>query len=173
MNRSMISLRSSQLNCPPFVQKTEQQWKGNAFVGDAESEYIDVELSELPVGAVHTQNQTVLNRKQREDHPCYQVEVQGIVGDESLNAAQIGITLNRRRHCRSQFVKAHSLHHTKCMQRYKPCLMRARFIDFPKYSCIIGRIWLTLAKSLESVVFIEKAANFSFKVTDFQGLLQI
>ncbi len=77
---------SSQLNCP-FVQKTEQQWKGNAFVGDAESEYIDVELSELPVGAVHTQNQTVLNRKQREDHPCYQVEVQGIVGDESLNAA--------------------------------------------------------------------------------------
>ena len=79
-----------------FVQKTEQQWKGNAFVGDAESEYIDVELSELPVGAVHTQNQTVLNRKQREDYPCYQVEVQGIVGDESLNAAQIGITLNRR-----------------------------------------------------------------------------
>ena len=60
-----------------LVQKAEQQWKGNAFVGDAEGEYIDVELSELPVGAVHTQNQTALNRKQREDHPCYQVEVQG------------------------------------------------------------------------------------------------
>ena len=42
--------------------------------------------------------------------------------------------------------------------------MRARFIDYPKYSCIIGRIWLTLAKSLKSVVFIEKAANFSLKL---------
>ena len=61
-----------------LVQKAEQQWKGNTLVGDAEGEYIDVELSELPVGAVHTQNQTVLNRKQREDHPCYQVEVQGL-----------------------------------------------------------------------------------------------
>ena len=29
---------------------------------------------------------------------------------------------------------------------------------------IIGRIWLTLTKSLESVVFIEKAANFSLKL---------
>ena len=77
-----------------LVQKAEQQWKGNAFVGDAEGEYIDVGLSELPVGAIHTQNQTVFNRKQREDHPCYQIEVQGIVGDEPLNAAQIGITLN-------------------------------------------------------------------------------
>ena len=46
--------------------------------------------------------------------------------------------------------------------------MRARFIDFPKYSCIIGRIWLTLAKSLESVVFIEKAANFSLKLLIFR-----
>lgn len=42
--------------------------------------------------------------------------------------------------------------------------MRARFIEFPKYSCIIGRIWLTLTKSLESVVFMEKAANFSLKL---------
>lgn len=46
--------------------------------------------------------------------------------------------------------------------------MRARFIDFPKYSCIIGRIWLTLAKSLESVVFIEKTANFSLKLLIFR-----
>ena len=46
--------------------------------------------------------------------------------------------------------------------------MRARFIDFPKYSCIIGRIWLTLTKSLESVIFIEKAANFSLKLLIFR-----
>ena len=65
-----------------LAQQAEQQWNGNVLVGDAEGEYIDVELSELPVGSVHTQNPTVLNRKQREDHPCCQVEVQGIVGDE-------------------------------------------------------------------------------------------
>ena len=116
----------------PFVQKTEQQWEGNAFVGDAKGEYIDVELSELPVGAVHTQNQTVLNREQREDNPCYQVEVQGIVGDESLNAAQIGVTLNRRRHCRSQFVKAHSLHHTKCMEHISHKLNAGQIHRFSK-----------------------------------------
>ena len=46
--------------------------------------------------------------------------------------------------------------------------MRAGFIDFPKYYCIIGRIWLTLVKSLESVVFIEKAANFSLKLLIFR-----
>ena len=46
--------------------------------------------------------------------------------------------------------------------------MRARFIDFPKYSYIIGRIWLTLTKSLESVVFIEKGANFSLKLLIFK-----
>ena len=99
-----------------LAQQAEQQWNGNVLVGDAEGEYIDVELSELPVGSVHTQNPTVLNRKPREDHPCCQVEVQGIVGDEPLNAAQIGIALNRRRHRRNQFVKAHSLHPTKCME---------------------------------------------------------
>ena len=82
-----------------FVQKAEQQWKVNAFVGDAESEYIDVELSEFSICAIHTQNQTALDRKQRENHPCYQVKVQGIVSDESLNTAQIRITLNRCRHC--------------------------------------------------------------------------
>lgn len=95
-------------------------------------EYIDIELSELPIGAVHTQNQTILNRKQREDHPCYQVKVQRIAGNESLNATQIGITLNRRGHCRSQFVKAHSLQHTKCMERISYKLNTGQIHRFSK-----------------------------------------
>ena len=33
--------------------------------------------------------------------------------------------------------------------------IRGRFIFFPKCSCIIGRIWLTLTESLELVVFME------------------
>lgn len=156
-----------------LVQKAEQQWKGNTLVDDAEGEYIDVELSELPVGAVHTQNQTVLNRKQREDHPCCQVEVQGIVGNESLNAAQIGITLNRRRHCRSQFVKAHSLHHTKSMEH----------ISHKLYAGQIHRISKILLHNREDLVNFDQVLGISslhgknselfFKVTNSQGLLQI
>lgn len=34
-----------------LAQQAEQQWNGNVLVGDAEGEYIDVELSELPVGS--------------------------------------------------------------------------------------------------------------------------
>ena len=52
--------------------------------------------------------------------------------------------------------------------------MRARFITQPRCSCIIGTIWLTLPLSLEVVVtFMEKAVKLFFKVTNFQGLLQV
>ena len=134
-----------------LVQKVEQQRKGNAFVGDAEGKYIDVGLSVLPVGAVHTQSQTVFNREQRENHPCHQVEVQGIVGDESLNAAQIGITFNRRRHCRSQFVKAHGLHHTKCMKH----------ISHKLYACQIHRISKILLHNREDLVNFDQVPGIS------------
>lgn len=63
------SLAFLPIGIPLLVQKAEQQWKGNALVGDAEGECLDVELTELSVGAVHTQNQTILYRKLRENHP--------------------------------------------------------------------------------------------------------
>lgn len=132
MNRSMISLCSSQLELPRLSKRLSSNGKATPLIGDAKGEYVDVELAELPVGAVHTQNQTVLNKKQREDHLCYQVEVQGMVGDESLNAAQIGVTLNRRRHRRGQFVKAHSLHHTKRMEHISHKLNASQIHRFSK-----------------------------------------
>ena len=156
-----------------LVQKAEQQWKGNTLVGDAEGEYIDVELSELPVGAVHTQNQTVLNWKQREDQPCYQVEVQGLVGKESLNAAQIGITLNRRRHCRSQFVKAHSLHHTKCMEHVSHKLYAGQIHRFSKILLHNREDLVNFDQVLGISSLHGKSSELFFKTTNFQGLLQI
>lgn len=150
-----------------FVQKAEQQWKGNAFVGDTKGEYIDVELSELPVGTVHTQNQTVLNRKQRKDHPCYQVRVQGIVGDESLNAAQIGIMLNRRRHCRSQFVKAHSLHHTKYMEHISHKLNAGQIHRFSKILLHNREDLVNFDQVLGISSLHRKSGKLFFKVTNF------
>lgn len=87
------SLTFLPIEIPLLVQKTEQQWKGNTFVDDAEGEYIDVELTKFPVGAVHIQNQTFLYWKQRENHPCHQIETQDIVDNEPLNATKIEITL--------------------------------------------------------------------------------
>ena len=39
-----------------FREKTEYQREGNPFIGDAQHENVDIELSELPVGAIHVPN---------------------------------------------------------------------------------------------------------------------
>ena len=50
-------------------------------------------------------------------------------------------------------------------------LMRARFIDFPKCSCMIWKSLLILPLLLELVAFfIEKLVLY--KVTNFQGIIQ-
>ena len=40
-----------------FREKTEYQREGNPFIGDAQHENVDIELSELPVGAIHAERQ--------------------------------------------------------------------------------------------------------------------
>ncbi len=39
-----------------FREKTEYQREGNPFIGDAQHENVDIELSELPVGAIHAES---------------------------------------------------------------------------------------------------------------------
>jgi len=39
-----------------FREKTEYQREGNPFIGDAQHKNVDIELSELPVGAIHVPN---------------------------------------------------------------------------------------------------------------------
>lgn len=58
-----------------FRKKTENQRESDSLVCHAQHQYVDVELSELPVGAVHAQNEFCLDRQQRENHADDDVEV--------------------------------------------------------------------------------------------------
>ena len=78
---------------------------------------VDIELSELPVGAIHAEHKTGLDRKQRENHTGYDVKVKNILGKESLETSEVGILVDSRRHRISQFVEADSLHHTECVEQ--------------------------------------------------------
>lgn len=61
-------------------KKTEYQREGNSFIGYAQHEDIDVELSEFPVGTIYAEQETGLDRKQRKNHTGYDVEVNNILG---------------------------------------------------------------------------------------------
>lgn len=80
---------------------------------------MSIELSELPVGAIHAQHKTGLDRKQRENHTGYYVKVKNILGKESLETSEVGIPVDSRRHRISQFVEADSLHHTECVEQQR------------------------------------------------------
>ena len=61
-------------------------------------EDIDVDLTEFPVGAVKAQNQSCLDWQKRKYHFGDNVNVESISGKKSLQAAQVGISFNTRRH---------------------------------------------------------------------------
>ena len=50
-----------------FRKKAEYQREGNPFIGDAQHKNIDIELAELPIGAIHAEHKTGLDGKQREN----------------------------------------------------------------------------------------------------------
>ncbi len=155
-------------------QQFEYQREGNSLVGDAEHEVIDVEISELPVGAVHTENKAVFYRQQTEYHPCDDVEIQGIVGKESLEAPQIGILLNRSGQGTGQFMEADSLHHAEGGEKERHQFDACQIHCFSKM-LLHNREDLV---NFDQVLGIssshgEKSANFSFKLLSSRDLLQI
>ena len=153
-----------------FGEKTENKRESNPLVCHARHQYVDVEIPELPVGAVQTQNKIRLDRKQRENHTGDYVEVKNVLGEESLKTSQIGITLNRRRHCRSQFVKAHGLHHTKCMQHISHKLNAGRIHRFSKILLHNREDLVNFGQVLGISSFhVKKRLNFSFKLLIFRG----
>ena len=77
---------------------------------------IDVYITEFPVGAVKAQNQSCLDWQKCKYHYGYEVKAESISGKESLQTAQVGITLNTRRHRRRYLVEADRLHNTKGMK---------------------------------------------------------
>lgn len=153
-----------------FRKKAEYQWKGNPFIGDAQHKNIDIELSELLVGAIHAQHKTGLDRKQRENHTDYDVKVKNILGKESLEPSEVGIPVDSRRHRVSQFVEADSLYNTECVEQ-----QRHKF-----YACQIHTLSKVLLHNREDLVNFdqvlgissfhgEKSTNFSFKLLNFRG----
>lgn len=152
-----------------FRKKAENQRKGDTFVCHAQHQYVDIELSELPVGAIHAQHKTGLDRKQRENHTRYDVKVKNILGKESLETSEIGILVDSRRHRVSQFVEADSLHNTECVEQ-----QRHKF-----YACQIHTLSKVLLHNREDLVNFdqvlgissfhgEKSPNFSFKLLNFR-----
>ena len=99
-----------------FGQKAEHQRECNPLVCHTEHEDVDVEIPELPVCAVHAQHQSGLDGKQREYHSCHKVKVEGVLGYEPLDAAEVGVPFNRGWHCRRKFMEAYGLHHTQGME---------------------------------------------------------
>ena len=87
-----------------FIKHCKEQWKCDTFVCHSKHEDIDVDLSEFPVGAVKAQNQSCLDWQKRKYHLGDNVKVESISGKKSLQAAQVGISFNTRRHRRRYLV---------------------------------------------------------------------
>lgn len=112
----MIFLRSSQLELPLLERMLKNQRKNNSLVCHAQHQYVDIELSEFPVGAVHAQYEFRLDRQQTENHAGDDVKVKDILGKEPLEPTQTGVPVNGCRHGVSQFVEDDGLHHTEGME---------------------------------------------------------
>ena len=97
-----------------------------------------------------------------------------MLGEKPLESSNVGIMLDAGRHGGCRLMKTDSQNHAESMDDVCHQLLRARFIVFPKCSCIIGRIWLTLTKSLELVAFMVKAVKLFLQAAGLQGFfLQI
>lgn len=149
---------------PSFRHKAEYQREGYSFVCHAKHENVDVEVPELPVGAVHAQHQTFFGGQQREYHPCHNVEAEGVMRDEPLNASQVGIPFHRRRHSRGKFVEAHSLHHTQGMKHKSHQLYAGKIHRISKMLLHNREDLANFDQVLGVSNLHEKAANFSLKL---------
>ena len=97
-----------------FVRHGEKQRKCNAPVCHSKHKDIDVDLTEFPVGAIEVQNQLCLGWQKCKYH--FGDKVESIFCKKPLQAAQVGITFNTRRHRRSYLVQADGLHNAKSVK---------------------------------------------------------
>ncbi len=152
-----------------FREKAENQREGNTLVCHAQHQYVDVELPELPVGAVHAQHESCFDWKQRENHAGDNVEVKNILGEEPLKPSEVGILFYGCRHRIGKFVETDRLHHAQSMKEQRHEL----------YACQIHTLSKMLLHNREDLVNFErvlgnsnfhgeKSANFSFKLLIFR-----
>lgn len=148
-----------------FREKAENQREGNPLVCHAQHQYVDVELPELPIGAVHAQHESCLDRKQRENHAGDNVKVKNIPGEESLKPSEVGVPVYGCRHRIGKFVETDRLHHAQGVEEQRHEL----------YACQIHTLSKMLLHNREDLVNFErvlgnsnfhgeKSPNFSFKL---------
>lgn len=152
-----------------FREKAENQGESNSFVCHAQHQYVNVELPELPVGTVHAQHESCLDRKQRENHAGDNVEVKNILGEESLKSSEVGVLIYGCRHRIGKFVETDRLHHAQSVEEQRHEL----------YACQIHTLSKMLLHNSEDLVNFErvlgnsnfhgeKSPNFSFKLLIFR-----
>ena len=153
----------------PFRKKAEYQREGNSFIGDAQHEDIDIELSELPVGTVHAQHEFCLDWQQRENHAGNDVEVKNILGKKSLEPSEVGILVDSRRHRIRQLMETHRLHYTEGMEEQRHKLYASQIHIFSKMFLHNREDFVNFDQVLGFSSFHgEKSANFSFKLLIFK-----
>lgn len=152
-------------------QKPENQRECYPTVGYAEHEDIDVDLPEFPVGSVHGKRDLALNWNKAENHPCNEVKVQRILGEEPLESAHVGITLNAGWHGGSQFMETDSLNHAESMDDVSHQLYSGKIHSFSKMF-LHNREDLVNFNQVPGISSFhgEKSPNFSFKLLIFRGL---
>lgn len=150
-------------------KELEYQWERYPFVCDSQHEDIYVDLPEFPIGAVYAQDQACPDRKQDKNHACDDIEVEGIIGKESLKPAQVGFLVDRCRHGGRKLMETHSLDHAECVQkeghkfytRHIHCLSKMllhNWEDLINFVHVLGN----------SSFHEKKWANFSLKLLIFK-----
>ena len=153
----------------PFGEQAENQRKGNPFVCYAQHKDIDVEVPELPVGAVHAQHKPRLDWEQSENHTCDNIKVKNILGEESLKPSEIGILFDRCRHGVRQLMEADSLYDAERMEKIRHELYTRQIHRFSKMCLHNREDLINFDQVLGSSSFHgEKSANFSFKLLIFR-----
>ena len=102
------------------------------FIGYNQHKDIDIEFSELPGGAVHTEHNTVLYRKQRKNHTGYDIKVKNVLGEESLKSSEVGVLVDSSRHRVWRLMEAHYLHYIECMEKQRHKLYTYQIHIFSK-----------------------------------------
>ena len=170
MNRSMIFLRSSQLELPLLERMLKNQRKNNSLVCHAQHQYVDIELSEFPVGAVHAQYEFRLDRQQTENHAGDDVKVKNTLGKEPLNPSKAEVPAHIRGHRGRQFMKTDGLHHTQRVEEQNHKLYAGQIHTLSKMLLHNRADLVNFDQVLGSSNFHrEESPNFSFKLLVFKN----
>lgn len=154
-----------------FVQKFEKQRECNAFIGDTEHKNVNVGLAKFPIGAVHRENYILTDRQETENHLCHEVKAEGIFGEEPLEPAHIGVTLNRRGHGGCQLMQADSLNHAESMDDQCHQLYAGKIHGFSKMTLHNRQDLVNFDQILGIGNFHgKKRLNLSLKLVNFKNL---